>query len=49
MKAGRYRLTAPVFASQDDATAGEPVLFTITRDFDLPSPAAPIDVPFSAP
>ena len=48
LPAGRYRLTAPVFASEAEAIAGGPVLFTLSHDFELPA-AGPIDVPFSKP
>jgi hypothetical protein len=48
LPAGRYRLTAPAFANDADAAAGQPVLFTISQDFTLPGPAT-VAVPFSAP
>jgi hypothetical protein len=49
LPAGRYRLRANTFASADDATAGTPVLFTISKDFELPAAAQAVDVPFAAP
>jgi len=42
-------VTAPAFASEADAIAGEPVLFTISKDFELPGPSTTVDVPFTAP
>ena len=49
LPAGRYRLTAPTFATEADAIAGGPVLLTISKDFELPAASPTIDVPFSAP
>jgi len=49
LPAGQYRVTAPAFATEADATAGGPVLFTISKDFSLPAPSPTVDVPFAAP
>jgi hypothetical protein len=49
LPAGRYHLSAKAYASEQDATAGDPVLFTIGQDFDVPAPADNVDVPFTPP
>jgi hypothetical protein len=49
LPAGRYHFSARVYASEKDATTGDPALLTIDRDFDLPAPADTVDVPFTPP
>jgi hypothetical protein len=49
LPAGRYRVTAPAFATDADAAAGQPILFTISQDFELRAPTATVDVPFAVP
>lgn len=42
--AQKYRITVPVFASEQDATMGK-VLFEASVDFSLPTPGGIVDVP----
>ncbi|MCA9595402.1 MAG: hypothetical protein KC776_18935 [Myxococcales bacterium] len=42
--AGKYRVTVPVYASEDDAMFGKP-LREVTVDFSLPAPGNVVEVP----
>lgn len=47
--AGKYRITVPVWATEEEAAANGPPAAEVSVDFDLPAPGGVVEVPLALP